>query len=273
MSNETTKKGIVLSLLQEKGGCGKSSATFNIASYLSQHNKVLIIDMDGQAADVTYFLFGNKIGSAPNNTRDNVLTVVDILRKDIDVTDAVVHLNENLHAIPANTQVCYLAQGDKVVKFRRSVEQLQETYDYILIDVPPSPSWAHVLCLSVCDYVIPIVNPEPASPIALISINDSIEDIKAASNPHLEYLGIVMNKYDERTKLAKTMLDQIEHIADQLGTCMFRTMIHQSVTLSEHVLLHKNIFEYAPKSKAAEEYKSLAEEILDRLNSEQEAKG
>ena len=142
---------------------------------------------------------------------------------------------------------------------------MRKKYDYILIDVPPSPNWSHVLCLSVCDYVMPIVNPDAASPKAIIGLNDSVEEIQSTSNPSLEYLGIIMNKYNERTNIAKTMLQQTENIAKQLDVSLFDTKIHQSVLLEEHILSHQSIFEYAGKSKAAKEYKNLSEEIISRI--------
>ena len=131
---------------------------------------------------------------------------------------------------------------------------MRKKYDYILIDVPPSPNWSHVLCLSVCDYVMPIVNPDAASPKAIIGLNDSVEEIQSTSNPSLEYLGIIMNKYNERTNIAK-----------QLEVSLFDTKIHQSVLLEEHILSHQSIFEYAGKSKAAKENKNLSEEIISRI--------
>lgn len=261
MEDITKKNGKVLSVLQEKGGCGKSCAIFNIASYLSRNYKVLIIDLDGQAADITYYLFGNKI----RNSQENILTIIDMFRRNIDVNEITIPLEDNLHVIPADIQVTNIASTDKISVFKRAIRQLKEKYDYILIDVPPSPNWAHALCFSVCDYIIPIVNPDAASPKALISLSDSIEEIKETTNPNAEYLGIIMNMYDGRTKLAKEMFGQIEHIADLLETCMFRTMIHRSVVLSEHILFHKSIFDYAPKSKAAEEYTALTKEILERI--------
>ena len=68
---------------------------------------------------------------------------------------------------------------------------------------------------------MPIVNPDAASPKAIIGLNDSVEEIQSTSNPSLEYLGIIMNKYNERTNIAKTMLQQTENIAKQLEVSLF----------------------------------------------------
>ena len=224
------RNGITLTILQEKGGCGKSCAIFNIADYLSKKKNVLIIDLDGQAADISYFLFGNKVGDSQDPMRSDVKTIMHIFR-GADPKDVIVPVKENLDIVPANTEVTGLMSIHKIKTFKDFINQMRKKYDYILIDVPPSPNWSHVLCLSVCDYVMPIVNPDAASPKAI----------------------------------AKTMLQQTEKIAEQLEVSLFDTKIHQSVLLEEHILSHQSIFEYASKSKAAKEYKNLSEEIISRI--------
>lgn len=258
------RNGITLTILQEKGGCGKSCAIFNIAAYLSKKKNVLIIDLDGQAADISYFLFGNKVGDSQDPMRSDVKTIMHIFR-GADPKDVIVPVKENLDIVPANTEVTGLLSIHKIKTFKDFINKMRKKYDYILIDVPPSPNWSHVLCLSVCDYVMPIVNPDAASPKAIIGLNDSVEEIQSTSNPSLEYLGIIMNKYNERTNIAKTMLQQTENIAEQLEVSLFDTKIHQSVLLEEHILSHQSIFEYAGKSKSAKEYKNLSEEIISRI--------
>ena len=262
--------GRVLTVLQEKGGCGKSSAIFNISYYLSKRHKVLVIDLDGQAADITYFFLGNKV-----NDRNNMQTILDCMRKGVNATEVIIQVTENLHLIPANIEVVNIAPTDKVSSFRKIINELKEIYDYILIDVSPSPTMSHFLCLAVSKYIVPIVNPDIASPKALTALCDSVSEARMVANPSAEYLGIIMNKYDGRTNIAKEITAQVEHIADQLGTCMFRTNISESVVLREHIANHQSVFEYAPKSKSAKEYETLIKEILDRidaLDEEEESK-
>ena len=171
------RNGITLTILQEKGGCGKSCAIFNIADYLSKKKNVLIIDLDGQAADISYFLFGNKVGDSQDPMRSDVKTIMHIFR-GADPEDVIVPVKSNLDIVPANTEVTGLMSIHKIKIFKDFIRQMRAIYDYILIDVPPSPNWSHVLCLSVCDYVMPIVNPDAASPKAIIGLNDSVEEIQ-----------------------------------------------------------------------------------------------
>lgn len=260
------KNGIVMSIMQEKGGQGKSNSILNVAFYFSSKGyHTLIIDLDGQAADITYYLFGNHVGPSSDPTRRDISTIVDLLSGKASIADTVIPVDEGLDCIPANVDVTSLSSIHKISSFRKIINELKEAYDFILIDVPPTPNWSHVLCLSVCDYVIPIVNPDPASPKAFLSLNESIEEMQDSTNMKLQYLGVLVNKFDGRTKLSKSILQQIVRISEELGTSLFQTSIHQSIAITEQTLFHKGIFQYAPSSKAAKEYAAFGEEILERL--------
>lgn len=245
--------GKVLTILQEKGGCGKSSAIFNVSYYLSQNYKVLVIDLDGQAADITYYFFGNTI-----EDRDSILTILDCMRKtSVSVFDVIRPVTENLHLVPANISVTNIATTDKLVTFRKIINELKEVYDYILIDVPPSPNWSHMLCLSVSKYIMPIVNPDIASPKALTSLCESISEAQEYTNPEADYLGIIMNMYDGRTNLARNMMIEVDNIATKLGTCMFRTNISQSVILKEHIACHQSVLNMRQRANLQKNTKCL----------------
>lgn len=252
-------KGTVLTILQEKGGVGKSLATMNIAYYLSRTDKVLVIDLDGQAADITYYMLGNNIQS-------DIPTIIDVLRGKTKVEETIIPVNLNLDIIPANIDVANLSQNDKISTFKRCIEKLQSIYDYVMIDVTPSPNWAHVLALSPSGQkVIPIISADAASLKALVSLNMSVEEARETTNPTVEYLGIIINRYDGRTNISKEISHQAEIIANQIGTTLFNTRIRQSVVLSEQTISHTSIFEYAPGSSAANDYEKLGKEILTRL--------
>ena len=249
------RKGIVLSSIFEKGGTGKSTITYNLAYYLSQKYKVLVIDLDGQSADITYFMLGeDKLKS-----RDSMKTIKSVFENSM-----------NLDLIPANTYVTDLSPAYKTSVFKNIIRRLKEEYDFIFIDVSPSPNHGHVLCLSVTDYLIPITVLDAACITALMSLDESVYEVQDASNPKLKYLGIVVNKYDNRTNISKTVLNQLNRLTKELGTSIFKTKIHQNVSLSEQTLFHQSIFEYLTRNKAAakaaKEYASLAEEILSRIS-------
>lgn len=255
-------KGTVLTILQEKGGVGKSIATMNIAYFLSSYGKVLIIDLDGQAADISYYMLGN----FADNPRTNVLTIMDVFKGRADIYETIIPVTLNLDLIPANVDVASLSQTDKISTFKKNIERLKESYDYVMIDVTPSPTWAHLLALSSeGQQIIPIINADAASLKALVSLNASVEEVLETTNPTAKYLGIIVNRYNGRTNLSKEITAEAGRIAEQIGTSLFDTKIRQSVALSEQTISHKSIFEYAPGSTAAKDYESLGMEILERL--------
>lgn len=255
--------GTVITILQEKGGVGKSLATMNIAYYLCRTKTVLIIDLDGQAADITYYMLGNSASSS----RADVLTIMDVFRGKADIEDVIIPVELNLHIVPANVDVASLSQTDKISVFKKTIEKLKLKYDYILIDVTPSPTWAHLLALSSeGQKIIPIINADASSLKALVSLDQSVQEVQQTTNPSAKYLGIIVNRYNGRTNLSKEIVSEAERLAEQMGTSLFDTKIRQSVVLSEQTISHKSIYDYAPGTSAAKDYENLSKEIIKRIN-------
>lgn len=250
--------GEVITILQEKGGVGKSLATMNIAYYFARRGRVLIIDLDGQAANITYYLLGY--------TSDTYETIMDSFKGKTKAAESVIAVALNLDLLPANVDVAGLSQAHKITTFKSIIEELKEIYDYIFIDVTPSPTWAHLLALSSRGQkIIPIINADAASLQALKSLNDSVREVLETTNPGAEYLGIILNRYSGRTNLSKEIKKEAEKMAKKMHTSLFDTVIRQSVTLSEQPLTHQSIYDYAPGSTAAKDYAALSEEIMERI--------
>ncbi len=259
-------EGKVITIIQEKGGVGKSLATMNIAYYLSRSGKVLVIDLDGQAADITYYMLGNTI----ENKRKNILTILDVFKEKATVEEAILPIQLNLDIIPANIDISNIGQTEKISTFKGFIKKLQTIYDYIMIDVSPTPGWAHLLALSAPNQrIIPIINADAASLKALISLNVTVKDVLESINPTAKYLGIIVNRYDGRTNISKEIVSHASDIAKQINTSLFKTKIRQSVVLSEQTVSHKSIFEYAPNSPAAKDYEKIGAEIVERIKAEE----
>ncbi len=164
----------------------------------------------------------------------------------------------------ANSKLLICPSTNKISTFRKLISELKNHYDYILIDVPPTPNWSHVLCLSVCDYVIPIINPDPASPKAFISLNESVDEIRDTMNdkPRISWSAFV-NKFDGRTNLSKTIIIEVAKLQHRLEPLFFDTKIHQSVSLSEQTFYFIKIFLIMLLAvKLQKEYEALCKEIL-----------
>ena len=244
----------VITCINEKGGVGKTSICFNSAWELANHGKkVLMIDMDGQKANLTFF--------SGVQRSDSMKTIVDLLKSGASLDSVTVSVKENLDLIPANMAVADLGMDAKISRLRSELKAAKDKYDYVFIDVNPSPGWGHYLSLSVSDYAVVIMLPDIASLEGNSGILESIAEIQETTNTSLQIAGILFNRSNDRTNLGKQVQDVAERMAIGAKTRIFNTKIPQAVSLSECVAAHIGITEYDPGSRAAEAVKEFVMEL------------
>lgn len=242
-----------ITFINEKGGIGKTSICFNVAWQLSKTRKVLMVDMDGQRANLTYFCGIKK--------PDDLITTADVLKKGKPVKEAIKNVKENLDIVPAAVDVSDISQSVKVKRMREALEEVSSDYDYIFIDVSPSPDWRHYLSLSVSNYALLIMLPDMTSLESDNGILESIEEVKDTSNSNLEVLGIVFNRNEERSNMGKQVKKISQQFAEKLNTKVFESKVRNAVALGEVAYAHVGITDYDPKSPVAADITSLTEEI------------
>lgn len=246
----------IVTFIAEKGGTSRSSVVFSSSWLLAaKGKKVLIIDMDGQAANVSYYAGVNKT--------PNMHTLVDLF-KGVDIRDTIVNIKENLDIIPANAELTNLGQTAKLSVLKKAVRSIPE-YDYVFIDVNPTPGWTHFLSLSVSDSAIIVSLPDVACLKANEGILESIDEIQNSSNPNLELLGILFGKNENRTSMAQQVHEFAESMAQRAGTTVFNASIRNSVVMGELVAAHKGISDYAPKSPVAGDFDEFVHELLAKI--------
>lgn len=242
-----------ITFINEKGGIGKTSCCFNVAWELARKNKVLMIDLDGQTANLTWFCGVKKTDDMP--------TMFNVLQAGESIQNAIVNVKESLDLVPATVVVSGLTQTAKIIRMKKALEEVKDLYDYVFIDVNPTPNWSHVLALSASDYIIVPMLPDPASLEAIIGITESVEEVLETTNPNLKVLGILFNKNNNRTNLSKQVAAIAENMAEHLNTKVFETKIRNAVVLSENAHVHKGITDYDPVSNAAEDIRNVVKEI------------
>lgn len=250
--------GKTIALMNEKGGVGKSSVTYSVAWCLAeQGEKVLIVDMDGQMASITYL--------SGVETNDDTLTMYDILLRNKNADDAVLRVSNELelYVIPSTNAVADAMTTAKISRMKKVIQELRSEYDYIFFDVNPSPDWKHALTLSVSDYVGIVMLPDVLSLEANMGIVDSIEEVQANSNSNLKVLGIIMNQFNTQTNLAKAVEDKASAMAEHLQTSVLKSKIRKAVAMGESASAHVGITAYAGRSDIANDIKSLTCEIED----------
>lgn len=249
----------VITYINEKGGIGKTTICLNISWELAKKGyKVLMIDIDGQKSNLTYF-----IGKADEAKK----SLYDVLQNNIPPQDVILQVKENLYILPATLPITDLSPTiAPIKKVRAIIKQLRDDYDYIMIDVNPSPQWSHFLSMSVSDYVLIIMVPDAASVPAGYAIAETIEDVWENSNPNLKVLGVLFNMNDTNTVIGKEVRRVAQEYAEKINSKVLHTTIRRAVQLREYVTAHMGVTDYAPHAPVADDIRRLVEEVEREVN-------
>ena len=241
-----------------KGGTAKTSTSLHIGAALAKFHKqkVLLIDFDAQANLTT------GLGFDPD-AQDSMASVLQGERqvKDVIVPTCV----QNLFLIPADTWLERVEVTGSLAGDRYSHEKLKEIlkplqFDTIIIDTPPSLCWLTESALIASKHSLVCATPEFYSVKGLQRLSLFLENI--GQRHPLEVLGVALSFWNPRGKSNETFLDVIESTFPQKA---LSTKIRRDVSVSESSVFGKPVFETAPKSRAAQDYIDLAQEILTRM--------
>ena len=251
--------GKVITYINEKGGVGKSSICFNVGWHFAETGKkVLMIDLDGQRANLTFI--------AGIDKPSKLATMYDVLVDGLDVKKTVLVVEDNLHIIPATFDVATFSNNNvKLEDMKAAINQLKPYYDYIFIDVSPTPNRGHALALTVSDGAIIPMLPDVTSLEANKGVVETVRSAQEAANPGLRVLGVVLNKFTLRTLLSSQVAATADKMAAAMKSKVFKTKIRQGVAMSENVGRHMGVTAYAPKSKCADDIKQLCKEIEEAV--------
>ena len=249
--------GRIISLANQKGGVGKTTTTINLSACLAHAGKsVLVIDFDPQA---------NTTSGLGVNKREVPATVYDLLlgdkRADEVICPTVV---ENLSLMPANVELSgaeikLIGFDEREFILKRILVDLKYMFDFILIDCPPSLNLLTVNALSASDTVLVPIQCEYFALEGLSQLIYTIELVQKRLNKRLSLEGVVFTMYDSRTNLSAEVVEEVKtHLEDDI----YRSIIPRNVRLSEAPSHGLPITLYDPRSKGAEAYTALAQEVI-----------
>ncbi|MCQ2386759.1 MAG: AAA family ATPase [Clostridia bacterium] len=250
----------IISFSNQKGGVGKTTTCVNVAAQIAKKGKkVLLVDMDPQ---------GNATSGLGVVKASLKCSIYDVLIGECPLKEAIIPTDfKDLSLVPATIDLAgaeiELRNISQNASFKRaSFADIEEEYDYIFIDCPPSIGQLTVKALSVSDGVVLPTLCEFYSLEGLTQLFHSVKLIRQRYNPNLQVVGILLTMYNGRLMLTKEVVAEIkQYYADSL----FKTQISRSVVLSEATGYGKPICYHAPYCKSALEYANVAKEIMMRI--------
>ena len=243
----------IISLVNHKGGVGKTTSAVNIGAglYLCG-KKVLLIDLDPQANLTDHFgvsteleqtIYGALKGQYPLPVV-NVKKGLDIVPSTLDLAGAEIELSTKI--------------GREII-LRKLLQPISDQYDYILIDCPPSLGLLTVNGLAASEKAIIVAEPGKFSMMGMKRLIDIFETVREALNSNLADYRILITKYDSRKTLPKQFA---EFIQETYKDKVYRTAVRSNVALGDAQMQGKCIFDTDSKCRGAEDYMSIAKEVI-----------
>ena len=248
----------IIAVANQKGGVGKTTTSVNLAACLAANmQNVLLVDCDPQ---------GN--ASSGYGIEKSALdqTIYQVLIDNMAVKTVIQPTEFKVDVLPANIELAgaeveLVAAISRETRLKRALDTVKAAYDYIIIDCPPSLGLLTLNSLAAADSVLMPIQCEFYALEGVSQLMNTIELVRNNLNPSLEIEGVVMTMYDSRTKLAEQVVAEVR---ENFGDIVYKTMIPRTVRLSEAPSYGQPIIYYDKRSKGADVYRKLAEEVIER---------
>lgn len=249
----------IISVANQKGGVGKTTTTVNLGACLASFGKrVLLVDMDAQ---------GNATSGVGIRKPDVTQDIYDVLVNELPIAEAtLVTEHENLSIVPATLQLAgaeieLTSMMARESRLKGSLAEVNDQYDYILIDCPPSLGHLTINSFTASDSILIPVQCEYYALEGLSQLLNTVRLVQKHFNPELEIEGVLLTMYDARTNLGNEV---VEEVRKYFREKVYETIIPRNIRLSEAPSHGMPIIDYDPRSRGAEVYQALAKEVVNR---------
>ncbi len=251
--------GKIIAIANQKGGVGKTTTSINLAASLGVlEKKVLLIDADPQANASSGL--GIDVEAVTQGT-------YQVLEHSAAAEDAILTTSSpNLDIIPAHIDLVAIEielvdKEDREYMLKKAITHLKEQYDYIIIDCAPSLGLLTLNALTAADSVMIPIQCEYFALEGLGKLLNTIKSVQKIHNPELDIEGLLLTMFDSRLRLSNQVVEEVNKHFDAM---VFKTIIQRNVRLSEAPSYGESIISYDATSKGANNYLSLAEELIKK---------
>jgi len=246
----------IISIINQKGGVGKSTTAHALGSGMAVRGyRVLLVDLDGQ---------GNL--SQTVNADDPEHSILDVLLGRISAKDAI-YVVDGKHILASSPSLAgadtLIVEVGKEFRLKEALDTIIDDYDYIILDTPPALGILTVNALTASTSVIIPAQADIYSLQGIDQLMGTVDTVKKYTNPELTIKGILLTRYNPRTVLTRDITEIIQYKAKELGATFYSNPIRENISVKEAQVSRTSIFNYAPKSNAAEDYESFLDEVLE----------
>ena len=255
--------GRVISFANQKGGVAKTTTTLNLGVALAEQNlRVLLVDLDPQ---------GNLTMSQGLNPDTIERSMFDVLVHRLPIQEVVHHAEVDLAVSSIDLAGAELALSSMIGRERaleKALAPVRDSYDYVLIDTPPSLGLLTINALVASNGVIVPVQCEYLSLRGLVQLENTLSMIRENLNPEVGIEGILPTMYDSRTLHSR---EAVEILQENFGDLVFDTKIKKTVRYAEAPVKGTSVLKYDPSGSAAQAYRDLAKEVLNGAQAREHA--